>query len=162
MDFSKYYKNQVDGLNGFSGLRVQRGHGLGSMFKKVFKFALPIIQRYAEPVLKNALKYGVSEISSGMSKLNKDINEDNMDIKESASKRFKETVTNIKNKLQTGQGKKKTRKNLIKQTSKKSSIKAMAKSLKKSPVSNSKKFKNKKKTINFNKIKKDKCRSIFD
>lgn len=102
MDFSKYYSDQANGLQGYSGSRIQRGHGIGSMFKSLAKWIIPIIKNYAEPVVQNAVKAGVSEIANGLSKFNNDINVEKKDIKESASNRFNETVQNIKSKLQKG------------------------------------------------------------
>lgn len=105
MDYSNYYLDQAEGLQGYSGSKFQRGHGIGSMFKSLAKWIIPIIKNYAAPVVQNALKTGVSEISSGLSKFNDDINIDMKDIKESASNRLGETFQNIKNKIQKGSGK---------------------------------------------------------
>jgi hypothetical protein len=102
MDFKQYYQDQIDGLNGFKGQIIQRGYGIGSFFKRIARWAIPIIKQHAKPMLTNAFKYGVSEISNGMSKFNNDINSENKDIKESAKERATETFNNIKNKIQKG------------------------------------------------------------
>ena len=107
MDISDYYVEQAKGLQGYSGSRIQKGHGIGSMFKSLAKWIIPIIKNYAEPVVHNAIKAGVSEISSGLAKFNDDINVQQKDIKESASQRLSETVQNIKNKILKGSGKRK-------------------------------------------------------
>lgn len=107
MDYSNYYLDQANGLQGYSGSKIQRGHGVGSIFKSLAKWIIPIIKNYAEPVVHNALKAGVSEVSNGLSKFNQDIQSGHTDIKESASKRFHETVQNIKNKIKKGSGKRK-------------------------------------------------------
>lgn len=107
MDYSNYYLDQANGLQGYSGSKIQRGHGIGSMFKSLARWIIPIIKNYAEPVVHNVIKAGVSEISSGLSKFNNDINVEKKDIKESASNRLNETVQNIKNKIQKGSGKRK-------------------------------------------------------
>jgi hypothetical protein len=113
MDFKQYYQDQIDGLNGFRGQRIQRGYGIGSFFKRLARWAIPIIKQHAKPVLTNAFKYGVSEISNGMAKFNNDINNDNKDIKESAKDRATETFNNIKNKIQKGgKRKRKTQKSI--------------------------------------------------
>lgn len=104
MDFTQYYTDQANGLQGYSGSRFQKGHGIGSMFKSIARWIIPIIKNYAEPMIQNAIKGGVQEISTGVSKFNEDIQSEK-DIKESASKRFKETVDNIKKKIQKGSGK---------------------------------------------------------
>jgi hypothetical protein len=110
MDFKQYYQDQIDGLNGFKGQRIQRGYGIGSFFKRLARWAIPIIKNHAKPVLTKALKYGVSEISNGMAKFNNDINNENKDIKESAKERVTETFNNIKNKIQQGGKRRKNRK----------------------------------------------------
>ena len=107
MDYNKYYLDQINGLSGFNGSKIQRGYGVGSVFKRLFKWAIPIIKNYAEPVLQNAIKAGVSEISNGIQKFNDDINSDQKSIKESASERFQETVENMKKIIQKGSGKRK-------------------------------------------------------
>lgn len=105
MDYSKYYLDQANGIQGYQGSTFQRGHGVGSMFKSLAKWIIPIIKNYAEPVVHNALKAGVAEVTNGLSKFNDDIQSGESDIKESASKRFNETVQNIKNRIQKGKGK---------------------------------------------------------
>ncbi len=107
MDYSNYYLEQADGLQGFSGSKIQRGHGVGSMFKSFAKWIIPIIKNYAQPVVHHALKSGMAEVTNGLSKFNDDIQSGQTNIKESASKRFHETVQNIKDKIQKGSGKRK-------------------------------------------------------
>lgn len=102
MDFNQYYSDQTEGLNGFKGSRYQRGSGLGSMFKRFAKWAIPIIKQYATPVIKNVIKHGVSDVSQGLSNFSNDINQENKGIKESAKHRFEETANNIKNRIQRG------------------------------------------------------------
>lgn len=101
--------DQASGIQGFSGSKFQRGSGVGAMFKSLAKWIIPIIRNYAEPVINNAIKVGVSELSSGISRFNDDINQEKKDIKESASQRFHETVENIKNRIQKGSGTKRTK-----------------------------------------------------
>ena len=36
---------QSRGISGFRGPAYQKGHGLGAMFKRLFKWAIPIIQK---------------------------------------------------------------------------------------------------------------------
>lgn len=42
----------------FAGARVQRGHGLGSIFSAIGRFALPILRRVAPIVGRKILKTG--------------------------------------------------------------------------------------------------------
>jgi hypothetical protein len=61
--------NLVGGsLPGFSGLRYQRGAGLGSFFSGLFRLALPIIKSAGRAIGKQALESGASimqDLSSG-------------------------------------------------------------------------------------------------
>lgn len=57
MDFNSYYLNQIgSGLPAFVGSRYQRGHGLGSMFKSLFRWISPIFKTHALPVLSQGAK----------------------------------------------------------------------------------------------------------
>lgn len=98
--------DQASGIQGYSGMKFQRGSGVGAMFKSLAKWIIPLIKNYANPVINNAIKAGVSEIATGISRFNDDINDKQKDIKESASQRLQETVENIKNRIQKGSGKK--------------------------------------------------------
>ena len=56
------------GIPGFSGLRYQRGSGLGSFFSGLFRLALPIIKSAGRTIGKQALASGASimkDLSSG-------------------------------------------------------------------------------------------------
>lgn len=50
------------GLPGYGGAPYQRGAGLGSFFRGLFKMAVPLLKRAAKVVGKEALKTGVSVI----------------------------------------------------------------------------------------------------
>lgn len=113
MDFNKYYSDQTEGLNGFRGSRFQKGYGVGSMFRRFAKWAIPIIKQYATPVISKAIKSGVHEVSRGFNNFSNDINIDDKSIKESARHRIDETFNNIKNKIQNG-GKRKPKHKSIK------------------------------------------------
>ncbi len=55
------HKNQRGGgLSGFQGVRYQRGAGLGSFFRGVFRAALPVISSIGKTVGKQALSSGVA------------------------------------------------------------------------------------------------------
>lgn len=69
-----------------AGVRVQRGHGLGSLFGGLLRSAAPVIKRDAETPRKLALKTGL------------DIADDvlfDQNINDSAKRRVKEAGTNF-------------------------------------------------------------------
>ncbi len=59
--YDQYYINQAGyGLNPvFAGSRMQRGHGLGSIFSGLFKAATPLLKRGAKALGKQALSTGM-------------------------------------------------------------------------------------------------------
>lgn len=69
--YEDYYVRQVgDGLPVFVGARVQRGHGLGSLFGGLIRSAMPLIKRGALALGKGALKTGLGvagDVLSGQS-----------------------------------------------------------------------------------------------
>ena len=133
MDFENYYLSQAfnkRGIPGFEGPRFQRGSGLGSVFRRFFKWIIPIIKTHAQPIIKSGLDTLQTEATEGLSKFTEDISEKNLPIKESAKSRFDESMSNIKKKYQAGgktvrKGKifKKKHKKLIKKIKKKLNLK---------------------------------------
>ena len=65
--FEDYYVNQAgNGYNPvFSGSRMQRGHGIGSVFSGLFKAAAPLLKRGAKAIGKQALSTGM-ELASDL------------------------------------------------------------------------------------------------
>ena len=60
MNYNDYYTRQAGGaLPYFVGARVQRGHGLGSLFGGLIRSAMPLIKRGAVALGKGALKTGM-------------------------------------------------------------------------------------------------------
>ena len=58
--FEDYYLNQAgNGYPVFTGSRIQRGHGLGSLFSGLFKAATPLLKRGAKALGKQALTTGM-------------------------------------------------------------------------------------------------------
>lgn len=51
----KYYIDQASGIAHFSGPHSQRGHGLGGIFKSLFRAAVPLFKK-AAPIVKAAAK----------------------------------------------------------------------------------------------------------
>jgi hypothetical protein len=55
----QYYANQAGGyMPVYAGARMQRGHGLGSIFSAIGRFALPILRRIAPVVGRKIMKTG--------------------------------------------------------------------------------------------------------
>ena len=113
-DFNKYYAMQSQGLPGFHGPSYQKGHGLGSMFKRLFRWVIPTIKQNAAPLLTNAMEGIKSSVSDGVGNFQKDLEDDKKSIKESAKQRIMETFKGIKRHLdpQSGSGSCKRKKRL--------------------------------------------------
>ena len=59
MNYDDYYARQVGGaLHYFTGARVQRGHGFGSLFSGLLRTVAPLIRRGAVALGKRALTTG--------------------------------------------------------------------------------------------------------
>ena len=56
--FQQYYlRGQRGGsLSGFRGARIQRGYGIGSFFKSIARFAIPLVKRGAQAIGRRALQ----------------------------------------------------------------------------------------------------------
>ena len=75
---------QSRGISGFRGPAYQKGHGLGAMFKRLFKWAIPIIQKNAAPIMEGIQ----SSVSDGLNSFQQDLDDDKKTIKESAKQRL--------------------------------------------------------------------------
>jgi len=55
MDYNTYYLNQAGGGydDYYMGVPVQRGSGIGAVFKRFFKWITPIVKNNVGPVAKN-------------------------------------------------------------------------------------------------------------
>jgi len=58
-----FYHQRGAGLPGYGGNPYQRGGGLGSFFRGLFRMAMPVIKKAAKAVGKQALKTGVSVLA---------------------------------------------------------------------------------------------------
>ena len=62
--YEEYYLNQTKqkggNLHAFHGARFQRGYGLGSIFRGLFRWAMPHLQRDAKTFGNKALQTGVN------------------------------------------------------------------------------------------------------
>ena len=119
MDYENFFlQQQPITFPTYKGVRYQRGYGLGNVFKRFFKWIVPIIKEKAVPVLKDVGKKVGESVISGTTKFARDAL-DGKDIKESAKTRFEETKNEIKSKIeQRGEGINKRKKKLIRTISK--------------------------------------------
>lgn len=94
-----YFLRQQHGGNivGFRGARMQKGYGIGGIFKSLARFAIPLFKKGAETVGKRALK--------AATEVGQDVLE-GKNIKESVKSRGKQAVNDAK-KAMTGGGRKK-------------------------------------------------------
>ena len=94
--YEDYYQRQVGGaLSVFAGARVQRGHGLGSLFGSLLRSAALLIKRGAVALGKRALKTGLRVADNVMS---------GQTMKDSTKRRAKEAGTDFINSLLGGAG----------------------------------------------------------
>lgn len=57
--FERYYLQQAgNGLPAFAGIRYQRGHGLGNVFRGMSRIAAPLLVKGAKTLGKQLLKTG--------------------------------------------------------------------------------------------------------
>jgi len=96
------------GIPYFVGPVYQRGHGIGSLFRGLFRFAMPFIKQGAKAVGRQALQNGI-QVAGDML--------ENRPIKESVKARVREAGSALKtkaetklNQLLTGSGRRRARK----------------------------------------------------
>jgi hypothetical protein len=106
MDYEKYYKDQINEPV-FRGVVFQKGHGFGDVFKKFFRWIVPIVKQHATPIAstlgKEALKSAVNIATDTL---------DGKKLSESSKDRLKESLANISTKY--GSGKRKRPKKILK------------------------------------------------
>ena len=103
--YEQYYVDQArkkgGNLPAFHGARFQRGHGLGSIFKGLFRWAMSHLQQGAKVVGKKALQTGVNVAQDVLGGDN---------IKTAISKQAKQAIGNMTSQKsqqgQSGAGKK--------------------------------------------------------
>lgn len=115
MNYRDYYVQQGKSESPvFSGATFQRGYGFGDVFKRFFKWIVPVIKQNAVPALKNvgkkALKTAVKVASDTVL--------DGKNLKTSAKERIKESLRDLTN--QTGDGYKRKCNSQIQKSFKKS------------------------------------------
>ncbi len=101
MDFEQYYKNQIIEPV-FRGAVFQRGHGFGDVFRKFFRWIVPIVKQHAAPIAntvgKEAFKSAVNIATDTI---------DGKDFSQSTKNRVKESLNNLSSIY--GNGKKRKR-----------------------------------------------------
>ena len=104
--YEEYYINQAKQKGGnlpaFHGSRFQQGYGLGSIFKGLFRWAMPHLQQGAKMLGKKALQTGV-QVAQDV------LNGDH--VKTAVSKRAKQALGDMtsQNSSQSGRGRKATK-----------------------------------------------------
>jgi hypothetical protein len=101
MDYKSYYLSQPD-LNYFSGSGVQRGYGIGGVFKRFFKWFLPVIKSNGLPIVKDFAKTSGKELLRGVTQVAEDSLAGN-NFKESSKRAAEDMIGNISKKIRTGQ-----------------------------------------------------------
>jgi len=81
--------------NVYVGRVFQKGSGLGGMFKKFFRWIVPLVKKHALPVLKKGASAVGDEVFSSTVNLAKDIIS-GKNVQPAMTERFEETVDNLK------------------------------------------------------------------
>ena len=111
VDWDAFFEQQTGGGAFFQGEPYQRGHGLGNIFRGIFRFLLPIAKTAASTLGKEALNTGANILTDSLKGEN---------IKEVAKRRWREGATSLVDKAkikldQSGKGmsrKRQTRKGI--------------------------------------------------
>jgi hypothetical protein len=91
MEFDKYYQLQAEeGFPVYKGHPYMRGYGFGSVFKRFFRWIMPIVKENALPVVKNI---GKEALKSVVNIANDTIEGKN--FTESAKSNFKQSLNNL-------------------------------------------------------------------
>lgn len=100
MDFKDYYLKQAgSGLPYFQGSLYQKGYGLGGIFRRIFKYIMPIVRENALPAVKTV---GRELLKSAANVVNDSLSGEN--LKTSAKKRLSESIKNISDKFNPHEG----------------------------------------------------------
>lgn len=88
--YDDYYTRQVgNGLPAFSGSRIQRGHGIGSVLGGLFRSAMPLLKQGAKTIGNQVLKSGMNFANDVIS---------GKDVKRAFKTRSKEATGRLLNK----------------------------------------------------------------
>ena len=111
MDFENYYSKQAkETIPVFRASPYQRGSGFGSVFKRLFRWIVPIIKEHALPVVKSV---GKEALKTAVNIANDTL--DGKDLKTSAKDQVKTSLNNFSNQFGNGKskGKKKKKKKVV-------------------------------------------------
>lgn len=145
MNYKKYYELQSglghhatghmdtdlvgSGMPVFRGHPFQKGHGLGGVFKRFFRFLLPVLKTHALPAMKKGAQVIGTEAVKAAANIARDTISGN-DVKESAKTHLNEAIDTISNhaqsSLQNGKG-------LRKRAYKSSSVESLYTKIKRRP-----------------------------
>ena len=111
MDYKKYYLEQAGGsYDVFRGAPIQRGYGLGGIFKSLYRFILPLFKTHALPALKKGAEIVGSEAVRAVSNIAQDaIKGENIEqsFKQHASSAIDNVSDQVQKKIQSGGAEKK-------------------------------------------------------
>lgn len=100
MDYNQYYSNQAGGIYDiYKGPLYQRGYGLGGIFKRFFKWIVPLMQKHGAPLIEKGISTVGNQIVASTNDLAQDIIK-GKDVKESANEHFETAVENLKRKAE--------------------------------------------------------------
>lgn len=65
MDLHDYFKKQAENnFPVFRGVRYQKDYGLGGIFKKLFRFIMPIVKEHGVPLMKSVGETAIKGVSN--------------------------------------------------------------------------------------------------
>jgi hypothetical protein len=103
MNYEKYYLDQAGGLsndyNVYRGRSFQKGFGIGGMFRKFFKWIVPIVRKVGSPLLESGAQALGTEIVNSGSKFANDVFR-GRNVNESLKENFSNSVDNLKSKIE--------------------------------------------------------------
>jgi hypothetical protein len=104
MDYCKYYREQAgSGVSSFQGARYQRGSGLENVFKKFYRWLLPVFEPHALPVLTNGAKSLSKEVIQTAANIATE-NLNDVNLKSAVQNRSTEAINNFKHKYLRQEG----------------------------------------------------------
>lgn len=91
MDYNKYYNLQARGnIPIYSGKAYMRGYGFGSVFKKFFRWVVPVLKEHALPIAKNIGKEALNTAANITAETL-----DGKNFKESAKSNLKKSIRKV-------------------------------------------------------------------
>ena len=95
-----YFKgSQFQQGYGIGGVFPQQGNGLGGLFRKFASWVVPILKKYAIPVLNSGANAVAKEAVDSVSKVAKDLLQ-GVNVKEALNNRLSKSVDNLREKVE--------------------------------------------------------------